>query len=298
MEDTFKKRTSKQSKRKRTEEPATEDQPIYTSSLLKNPKKLTKFTLETQQKETIDALGPSFSTSGTAASLYQNSATRTLDVDGMDDLERIAPEKQTQGDYKGLSAYKEYVNERKVNPNQQSAGGLRAGPLKGQSNVRITTRFDYAAGICKDYKETGYCGFGDNCVFMHDRSDYKQGWQLEQEWEQEQLQNQQAENYEIVDEEVVEESDDELPFCCFICRDGFSKPVVTKCMHYFCEKCALKQFIKSVKCFVCGADTKGIFNHAKDLVVKIEKRDQDMKERELLLAQTEKDEGGLDEDGI
>lgn len=23
--------------------------------------------------------------------------------------------------------------------------------------------------VCKDYKETGRCGYGDSCVFMHDR---------------------------------------------------------------------------------------------------------------------------------
>jgi hypothetical protein len=28
----------------------------------------------------------------------------------------------------------------------------------------------------------GYCGFGDSCKFLHDRSDYKYGWQLEREW--------------------------------------------------------------------------------------------------------------------
>jgi hypothetical protein len=30
----------------------------------------------------------------------------------------------------------------------------------------------------------GYCGFGDSCKFSHDRSDYKYGCQLEQEWNQ------------------------------------------------------------------------------------------------------------------
>ena len=44
-------------------------------------------------------------------------------------------------------------------------------------------RWDYAPDICKDYKETGFCGFGDSCKFMHDRSDYKFGWQLEREME-------------------------------------------------------------------------------------------------------------------
>ena len=33
----------------------------------------------------------------------------------------------------------------------------------------------------KDYKETGFCGFGDSCKFIHDRSDYKMGWQIERE---------------------------------------------------------------------------------------------------------------------
>ena len=33
---------------------------------------------------------------------------------------------------------------------------------------------------CKDYRETGIC---DSCKFMHDRGDYKFGWQLEQEWD-------------------------------------------------------------------------------------------------------------------
>ena len=48
----------------------------------------------------------------------------------------------------------------------------------------ISFRWDYAPDICKDYKETGFCGFGDSCKFMHDRGDYKFGWQLEREQEQ------------------------------------------------------------------------------------------------------------------
>lgn len=30
--------------------------------------------------------------------------------------------------------------------------------------------------------DLGYCGFGDSCKFLHDRSDYKHGWQIEREW--------------------------------------------------------------------------------------------------------------------
>lgn len=45
--------------------------------------------------------------------------------------------------------------------------------------------------ICKDYKETGFCGYGDNCKFLHDRGDYKSGWQLEREWDEKASQKQQ-----------------------------------------------------------------------------------------------------------
>ena len=37
-----------------------------------------------------------------------------------------------------------------------------------------------------------------------------------------------------------EDDEDSLPFACFICRNSFVDPVVTKCKHYFCEHCALK----------------------------------------------------------
>jgi hypothetical protein len=60
------------------------------------------------------------------------------------------------------------------------------GPVKQVSNVRAYSQMDYKPDICKDYKETGHCGFGDSCKFMHDRGDYKSGWQLEQDWKKEQ----------------------------------------------------------------------------------------------------------------
>lgn len=63
---------------------------------------------------------------------------------------------------------------------------IKQGPMRGSTNIRATSRFDYQPDICKDYKETGYCGFGDTCKFLHDRSDYKSGWQLEKEWEESQ----------------------------------------------------------------------------------------------------------------
>ncbi|VAI07659.1 unnamed protein product [Triticum turgidum subsp. durum] len=81
---------------------------------------------------------------------------------------------------------------------------------------------------------------------MHDKGDYKSGWQLEREWDE----AEKAHKRRIVMRELdvsdvkaeEEDSDDEnaLPFACFICREPFVDPVVTKCKHYFCEHCALK----------------------------------------------------------
>ncbi|CAM9998677.1 unnamed protein product, partial [Laminaria digitata] len=48
------------------------------------------------------------------------------------------------------------------------------------------------------------------------------------------------------------ESDDELPFACVICRQGFRDPVVTNCGHYFCEKCAQDNYKTNPRCAACG----------------------------------------------
>lgn len=48
--------------------------------------------------------------------------------------------------------------------------GKKYAPMAAPSNVRVTTIMDYARDVCKDYKETGFCGFGDTCIYLHDRS--------------------------------------------------------------------------------------------------------------------------------
>ena len=57
------------------------------------------------------------------------------------------------------------------------------GPRRAPTNLRTSVRIDYEPNICKDYKKTGYCGYGDNCIYLHDRGNYKSGWQIEKEWE-------------------------------------------------------------------------------------------------------------------
>jgi len=37
---------------------------------------------------------------------------------------------------------------------------IRKGPIRAPEHLRATVRWDYQPDICKDYKETGFCGFG------------------------------------------------------------------------------------------------------------------------------------------
>ena len=55
--------------------------------------------------------------------------------------------------------------------------------MKAPNFIRSTTRIDHNPERCKDYYEHGYCGRGDTCIFIHDRSDYKSGAQLEEEYQ-------------------------------------------------------------------------------------------------------------------
>ena len=41
-----------------------------------------------------------------------------------------------------------------------SSGMVRKGPIRAPEHLRATVRWDYQPDICKDYKETGFCGFG------------------------------------------------------------------------------------------------------------------------------------------
>jgi len=160
-----------------------------------------------------------------------------------------------------------------------------AGPIKAPTNIRTTCRFDYQPDICKDYKDTGFCGFGDTCIYLHDRGDHLSGWQLEQQWQQQQEEKKQKQKQEI-DEflsraggggvalsdtrtETLSMTDDGLPFACHMCRDYFKDPVVTNCSHYFCSACLLEH-VKSVStcCPICSVETHGVFHEPTKLLNK------------------------------
>ena len=53
-----------------------------------------------------------------------------------------------------MKSYKEYVKDPTI----------RIGPSRAATGVRVSSTFDYAPDICKDYKETGFCGFGEETL--------------------------------------------------------------------------------------------------------------------------------------
>jgi RING finger protein 113A len=123
------------------------------------------------------------------------------------------------GMYRGAANYHKHLTKRTDVMDKK----MTHGPIRATANVRTITLMDYQPDVCKDYKETGFCGYGDSCKFLHDRGDYLAGWQMDK-----------------VDpnsgQPVVEEDDEEeeVPFACLICRQPFTDPVITKCGHYFC----------------------------------------------------------------
>lgn len=162
------------------------------------------------------------------------------------------------GLYRGLKGYALYA-EKSDSTIYASKYTGSLGPINAPNNIRTTCRFDYAYGLCKDWKVSGYCGYGDSCIFVHDRSEFKTGWELEKEWEK----DQEEKRKKAFKEKEVEENkkkgiETEIEPGCGICNG--KKEVITQCKHKFCFKCCMEQYQKSPKCYTCGKDTKGIFN--------------------------------------
>lgn len=145
---------------------------------------------------------------------------------------------------------------------------VKKGPIRAHSSIRMTNVFDYKPDICKDYFETGFCGYGDNCKFAHIREDYQKGWEIDRDYEEKKRQQRNGESEDVKIEE------DALPFACHLCRQDFVNPVVTRCKHYFCEECAVKHYNggKAPRCAVCQSDTGGIFNTAHEILKRKKKK--------------------------
>ncbi|KAH9990746.1 hypothetical protein F4779DRAFT_252121 [Xylariaceae sp. FL0662B] len=200
---------------------------------------------------------------------------------------------QPDGTYKGLANQTSFIQK---NPD---APDRKVGPIKAATNIRTITVTDFAPDVCKDYKQTGFCGFGDNCKFLHAREDYKQGWQLDREWENVTRGKKNVGGKVVAsasrgganaDDDDVDAAEEALlekiPFACVICKGPYKEPIVTRCQHYFCLPCALQRYRKDPSCAACGAGTGGVFNTAKTLNKLLEKKKkrQERKRQEAIEA--------------
>jgi len=176
---------------------------------------------------------------------------------GDEDEDAMRPD---DGLYRGQKAYASHLKK-----NQEVPKAMRVGPQRSSgSTIRTVTIVDYQPDVCKDYKETGYCGYGDTCKFLHDRGTYLAGWQLDKLAENPRKQ--------VEDVSDTDSDDEDIPFACLICRKPYTDPVVTRCGHYFCSACAIKRFARTPKCAACGAPTAGIFNRADKVIEKMKKK--------------------------
>ena len=198
------------------------------------------------------------------ANANQDDATRGAhEWDVEDELRHFREAAPADGTYRGLANYAKFTETR---DDGSSAKFKAKGPIRAPANVRTVTVVDYQPDVCKDYKETGYCGFGDTCKFLHDRSDYLAGWQMNAVGE---AADARAGSFGA---DVESDHDDDIPFACLLCRQPFTDPIVTKCGHYFCAQCAITRFAKTPKCFACGAKTEGLFQSATRVLERMRQR--------------------------
>jgi RING finger protein 113A len=194
------------------------------------------------------------------------------------------------GEYRGMNSYSSIIAKTQDQIRANKGTGSQ-GPLRANTFVRTTSRFDYQPDVCKDYKDTGSCGFGDTCIFLHDRGDYSKGWEIENEWESKQREKKEKDAKAMKgmmdnfnsggnkpsssassagdDESTI--AKDDIPFACFLCRGPFTDPITTTCSHYFCEACIIASYKEDKTCPICKKDLGGVFNFPEKLMKKMKK---------------------------
>lgn len=295
---TFKKRATKATTRKRAASPppASDSDSDFTSSedetgrQIKRRRKNAGIVATSTEEQRAHAKDSTVEETGNAVIRPSNADNATKRSNWYEDEHDKAHVKKIDtnpaasvpdGTYKGAANYSSFIQK---NPDRLT----NVGPQKLNSNVRTITVTDFAPDVCKDYKQTGFCGFGDSCKFLHAREDYKQGWQLDRDWEVDTKgkkpsgrtvasANRNAKNVE--DDQDDEKLLESIPFACIICKKPYTNPIITKCGHYFCEACALKRYRKDPSCAACSSGTGGVFNVAKKLNGLLDRKREREKQR-------------------
>lgn len=123
-------------------------------------------------------------------------------------------------------------------PTQNNRSTVKAPP----KSIRTATITDFQPDVCKDFHQTGFCGYGDTCKFLHIRDELRATKPVVKDWKVER-----------------ECSIEDIPFKCVLCKQDYQRPVKTECGHIFCQSCFMRRYrAKKPTCFICGKDTGGL----------------------------------------
>ena len=183
--------------------------------------------------------------------------------------------------YRGKNNYLTYLTKSETDLSKHKISGT-LGPMKVDNTIRAISQIDYSRGICKDYKLTGVCGYGDGCIFLHDRTEYKSSYEIDQE-----IKKKEAKRLFLLKKEISLDDQEsklkntsdslkqkeEYDLICPICNKTYKNSVITICQHVFCESCALQHYETSKICYICKKELKGIFNNASLIEAKIKAKE-------------------------